>query len=82
MLKLEYLSGSDEQDNEFFIQKSGLFINHRYIKSSLKPVTIQYLTYSKKISHQAGPYLVMSEEACSPNSMIYTRGCNYSFMYS
>ena len=29
-----------------------------------------------------GPYLVMSEEACSPYSMICTRGCNYSFMYS
>jgi len=25
------------------------------------------------------PYLVMFEEACSPDSMICTRGCNYSF---
>jgi len=41
-----------------------------------------------------GPYYLMSkfpqtwsnlvtfEEACSPDSMIYTRGCNYSFMYA
>ena len=28
------------------------------------------------------PYLVTFEEACSPDSMICTRGCNYSFMYS
>ena len=27
-------------------------------------------------------YLVTFEEACSPDSMICTRGCNYSFMYS
>jgi len=27
-------------------------------------------------------YLVMFEEACFPDSMIHTRGCNYSFMYS
>ena len=28
------------------------------------------------------PYLVTLEEACSPDSIICTRGCNYSFMYS
>jgi len=28
------------------------------------------------------PYLVTFEAACSPGSMICTRGCNYSFMYS
>jgi len=28
------------------------------------------------------PYLVMFEDACSLGSMICTRGCNYSFMYS
>ena len=28
------------------------------------------------------PYLVTFEEAFSPDSMICTRGCNYSFMYS
>jgi len=28
------------------------------------------------------PYLVTFEEVCSPGSMIFTRGCNYSFMYS
>jgi len=28
------------------------------------------------------PYLVKFEEACSPDSMICTRDCNYSFMYS
>jgi len=28
------------------------------------------------------PYLVMFEEAFSPDSTICTRGCNYSFMYS
>ena len=27
-------------------------------------------------------HLVTFEEACSPDSMICTRGCNYSFMYS
>ena len=53
MLKLEYLSGSDEQDNEFFIGSQAFFINHRYIKPSLKPVTIPHLTHSKKINHQA-----------------------------
>ena len=31
---------------------------------------------------QTNPYLVTFEEACSPDSMICTRGCNYSFMYS
>jgi len=31
---------------------------------------------------QISPYLVTFEEACSPDSMICTRGCNYSFMYS
>ena len=30
---------------------------------------------------QIRTYLVMFEEACSPDSMICTRGCNYSFMY-
>ena len=29
-----------------------------------------------------GSYLVTFEEAGSPDSMICTRGCNYSFMYS
>jgi len=28
------------------------------------------------------PYLVIFEEACSPNTMTSTRGCNYSFLYS
>ena len=28
------------------------------------------------------PYLVTFEEACFPDSMICTRGCNYSFVYS
>ena len=28
------------------------------------------------------PYLVTFKEACSPDSTICTRGCNYSFMYS
>jgi len=27
-------------------------------------------------------YVVTFEEACSPDSMICTTGCNYSFMYS
>ena len=27
-------------------------------------------------------YLVTFEEACSPDSMICTRGCNYSFMFT
>jgi len=27
-------------------------------------------------------YMVTFEEACSPDSMICTRGCNYGFMYS
>ena len=31
---------------------------------------------------QIRTYLVMFEEPCSPYSMICTRGCNYSFMYS
>jgi len=31
---------------------------------------------------QIRTYLVTFEEACSPNSMICTRGCNYSFMNS
>jgi hypothetical protein len=31
---------------------------------------------------QMNPYLVTFEEACSPDSIICTRGCNYSFMYS
>ena len=31
---------------------------------------------------QTSPYLVTFEEACSPDSMICTRGCNYSFIYS
>ena len=31
---------------------------------------------------QIKTYLVTFEEACSPDSMICTRGCNYSFMYS
>ena len=31
---------------------------------------------------QIRTYLVTSEEACSPDSMNCTRGCNYSFMYS
>ena len=31
---------------------------------------------------QISPYLVTFEEACFPDSMICTRGCNYSFMYS
>jgi len=30
----------------------------------------------------ASSYLVTFEEACSPDSMICTRGWNYSFMYS
>jgi len=30
----------------------------------------------------ASPYLVTFEEACFPDSIICTRGCNYSFMYS
>jgi len=29
---------------------------------------------------QIRTYLVTFEEACSPDSMICTRGCNYSFM--
>ena len=28
------------------------------------------------------PYLVTFEEACFPDSMICTRSCNYSFMYT
>ena len=28
---------------------------------------------------QTSPYLVMFEESCFPDSMICTRGCNYSF---
>jgi len=31
---------------------------------------------------QISPYLVTFEEVCSPDSMIYTIDCNYSFMYS
>ena len=31
---------------------------------------------------QVRTYLVAFEEVCSPDSMICTRGCNYSFMYS
>jgi len=31
---------------------------------------------------QTSPYLVTAEEACSPDSMICTRGCSYSFTYS
>ena len=31
---------------------------------------------------QISPYLVTFEEACSSDSMICTRGCNYSIMYS
>jgi len=27
---------------------------------------------------QVSPYMVTSQEACSPDSMICTRGCNYS----
>jgi len=34
------------------------------------------------IHDQIRTYLVMFEEACFPDSMICTRGCNYSFMYS
>ena len=30
---------------------------------------------------QISPYLATFEEACSPDSMICTRGCRYSFMY-
>jgi len=37
------------------------------------------LNYSTCFGHH---YLVTFEEACSPYSMICTRGCNYSFMYS
>jgi len=29
-----------------------------------------------------GDHVVTFEEACFPGSMICTRGCNYSFMYS
>ena len=28
------------------------------------------------------PYLVKFEKACSPDSTMCTRGCNYTFMYS
>ena len=31
---------------------------------------------------QISPYLVTFEEACSPDSMICTTGCSYSFMYT
>ena len=31
---------------------------------------------------QISSYLVTFEEACSPDSMICTRGCSYSFIYS
>jgi hypothetical protein len=31
---------------------------------------------------QTSPYLAAFKEACSPDSMICTRGCNYNFMYS
>ena len=40
-----------------------------------------YLTSLNRLSHTS-PYLVTFEEACFPDSMICTRGCNYSFMYS
>ena len=29
-----------------------------------------------------GASFLKRDQACSPNSMIFTRGCNYSFMYS
>jgi len=34
----------------------------------------------EQASSNVSPYLVTFEEACSPDSMTCTRGCNYSFM--
>jgi len=38
--------------------------------------------HNECLKHVESPFLVTFEEACSPHSMICTRGCNYRFMYS
>jgi len=42
--------------------------------------TIREVNFFKRDQIRS-PYLVTFEEACSPDNMICTRGCNYSFMY-
>ena len=38
--------------------------------------------WGASLQSQTSPYLVTFEEACSPDNMICTGGCNYSFMCS
>ena len=47
-----------------------------------KILELTNLTTLHKNKKKKSPYLVMFAEACSPDSMICTRGCNYSVMYS
>ena len=52
MHKLEYLSGSDEQDNEFFIESQAFFYQSQVHKTFTK-ISNMFDTFKKEITMQS-----------------------------
>jgi len=54
---------------------------HKTVVADLVQIMLSGEQPSSNVAKEGPPYLVTFEEACCPDSMICTKGCNYSFMY-
>ena len=56
--------------------------NIKFVKCYIRGSVHRNSRLKKSNEMQQCADLVTFEEACSPDSMICSKGCNYSFMYS